>query len=241
MCTIAYSPSKSTPLALRQASERSMSCAAATAVLRAVTGAGGMRWLTGSRGIASAPLAAAAAPRPRAAAAAAAPQRWGSAQHSQGAWTDALSVRRGRGLSSGRALPAAVRQGAARQHPQQWAGIASSSAPRQAAAAAAAADGAKPPPKAVPEKIGFIGAGQMGEALIRGFLRVSRGWNWGCGPAHKRTACYTAFYAITLHACCLSCDETACCLQAAFGGAPVPRSAARLPARRPPPSCCACV
>lgn len=54
---------------------------------------------------------------------------------------------------------------------QQAASIVASSAKDVAAAAAAEA---KPPPlKAIPERIGFIGAGQMGEALIRGFLRVS--------------------------------------------------------------------
>lgn len=69
----------------------------------------------------------------------------------------------------------------------QWAGLTSSSS-RPAAAAAAAAPssssgsggsssgggGAKP--KAVAERIGFIGAGQMGEALIRGFIKVKGGW-----------------------------------------------------------------
>jgi pyrroline-5-carboxylate reductase len=51
---------------------------------------------------------------------------------------------------------------------QPWAGVCAS-ASKEAAAAAAAAE----PPRlqSIPERIGFIGAGQMGEALLRGFLR----------------------------------------------------------------------
>ncbi|KAL4444858.1 hypothetical protein ABPG77_003908 [Micractinium sp. CCAP 211/92] len=61
----------------------------------------------------------------------------------------------------------------------RWAGLTGGSS-RSAAAAAAAvgtgssggssSSGAKP--KAVAERIGFIGAGQMGEALIRGFIKA---------------------------------------------------------------------
>lgn len=50
------------------------------------------------------------------------------------------------------------------------------SASRDVAAAAAASPqgpGKTAPLKSLQERIGFIGAGQMGEALIRGFLRVS--------------------------------------------------------------------
>lgn len=60
----------------------------------------------------------------------------------------------------------------------RWAGLTGGSS-RSAAAAAAtgtgssggsSSSGAKP--KAVAERIGFVGAGQMGEALIRGFIKV---------------------------------------------------------------------
>lgn len=77
----------------------------------------------------------------------------------------------------------------------QWACLTSSSA-RSAAAAAAAASSSSgsggggssssggPKPKAVQERIGFIGAGQMGEALVRGFIKVRRG-----RPARQAQCC----------------------------------------------------
>lgn len=107
-------------------------------------------------------------------------------------WLSAAS----RGLHrTAAAAAAAGRQGATKQpgaslsastprslSKQQWTGLSSSSLRGAAAAAAAAAapadgggssgsSGKKPPLKTISERIGFIGAGQMGEALIRGFLK----------------------------------------------------------------------
>lgn len=109
-------------------------------------------------------------------------------------WLSAAS----RGLHrTAAAAAAAGRQGATKQpgaslsastprslSKQQWTGLSSSSLRGAAAAAAAAAapadgggssgsSGKKPPLKTISERIGFIGAGQMGEALIRGFLKAS--------------------------------------------------------------------
>ncbi|EFN52344.1 hypothetical protein CHLNCDRAFT_36918 [Chlorella variabilis] len=76
-----------------------------------------------------------------------------------------------RPLAAGPALHTTCSSSSSRGQ-QQWAGICSS-ASKDAAAAAAAAAAAPPsgPLTYIPERIGFIGAGQMGEALIRGFLR----------------------------------------------------------------------
>lgn len=67
------------------------------------------------------------------------------------------------------APPAGLLQPLPMSRAQPWAGVCASASKDAAAAAAAAAE----PPRlqSIPERIGFIGAGQMGEALLRGFLR----------------------------------------------------------------------